>query len=134
MAKKRGSPPSRSKADPEPASVPKSGHPLLCLRHCRSGWGVEELRPEQCQQFLIKWNKRAKLTWDELVQHDRHGLGSEFIPAAKIKPSPPPDSIKRDRYLVLRHDGNLPFVGFRTGDVFHVLWIEKKYNELYDHS
>ncbi|MCA9834194.1 MAG: hypothetical protein KC435_09625 [Thermomicrobiales bacterium] len=135
--RRRGTAPNR-RADPKPPTDTDeitllSGHPVLCLRHVQRGWGVGELTDAQCREFLVKWEKRAKLTWKQLVQHPRHGLGSELLPSSKFNPSPPQE-LARDRYMVFRHEGNLPFTGFRTGDAFHVLWIEKTYNELYDHG
>lgn len=112
--------------------APEPGYPLLCLRHLQSGWGFDDSSPDQCQQFLIKWAKRAVLTWTELVHHPKHGLGSEKLPKAKINPQIP-QHLQLDNYLVFRHQGNLPFVGFRSGDVFHVLWVEREYNQLYRH-
>ena len=86
---------------------------------------------EQCQQFLIKWSC-ALLSWNELIHHRRHGLGYEKIPKRLIKPAIP-EHLDLETYLAFRHQGNLPFVGFRTGDVFHVLWVERRYNDLYNH-
>lgn len=127
-------PPSRTEA-PNPADggrAPETGYPLLCLRHLQSGWGFEDATSDQCQAFLVKWAKRASLTWTELTQHAKHGLGSEKLPKSKIKPSIP-EHLETDNYLVFRHEGNLPFMGFRSGDVFHVLWVESRYNDLYQH-
>ncbi len=36
--------------------------------------------------------------------------------------------------MVFRHDGNLPFAGFKVGDTFYVLWIKTRYGDLDDHS
>lgn len=130
---RRGSAPARN-PNPRPVATiaQGAGYPLLCLRHCQSGWGIEQLSAEQCREFLVKWEKRAKLTWTELVQHSRHGLGSEQLPKRVFKTAVP-EHLEQDRYTVFRHEGNLPFVGFRAGDVFHVLWFESRYNDLYDH-
>lgn len=133
---RKGSKPHRSSAEPNPADdgrAPDLGYPLLCLRHLQPGWGFEEATAGQCQEFLKKWAKRATFKWVELVQHHRHGLGSEKIPRREIKPAIPEHLQAEDHYLVFRHEGNLPFVGFRSGDVFHVLWVEREYNDLYDH-
>lgn len=134
-SKRRGTTPVHTTAA-TPAATPSSaqaGHPVLCLQHLQEKFGIDKLEPSQCQAFLLKWHKRAKLTWTELVQHDRHGLGSEFLPKSKFKTAIP-EHLERDKYLVFRHEGNHAFAGFRTGDVFHVLWIEAKYNDLYNHG
>ena len=39
--------------------------------------------------FLDKWHKRSSFTWKQLAQHQRHGLGSEFIPSSQIEPAIP---------------------------------------------
>lgn len=132
---RRGSAP---KHDPvvKPASVPTSasnGYPILCLRHLQDKFGIDQLDAQQCQEFLKKWHKRAKLTWNELNQHGKYGLGSEKLPKSAFKPCIP-EQFEQDKYMVFRHAGNQPFAGFRAGDVFHVLWIEANWNELYDHG
>ncbi len=86
-------------------------------------------------EFLEKWHKRSVLTWKELAaKHHRHGLGAEFIPASVIKPQIPRQFQDLEKFRVYRHKGNLPFVGWKDGEVFYVIWIEKAYNELYKHS
>lgn len=133
--KRRGSAPNHDSQPMPPHDGVSTdvGYPVLCLRHTQSGWGISELDPGKCKEFLEKWEKRSKLTWTELVQHNRHGLGSEQLNKDKFKPQIP-ERLERDRYMVFRHEGNLPFAGFRTGDVFHVMWIECKFGDLYDHG
>lgn len=133
--KRRGTKPSNDgEKAPEPALAKESaGFPLLCLRHVQPGFGVEDLPAEAQAEFLVKWSKRSKVSWNDLGTHQRHGLGSEKLPADKIRPMVP-EKFAADSYQVYRHHGNLPFVGVRINDVFYVLWIEKKFGELYDHG
>jgi len=112
--------------------VSLTGHPLLSLRHLQPGWGIDELDAEQCKEFLAKWEKRSRLTWAELNTHTKHGLGSEKLPRRIFKPTVP-EPLAQDEYKVMRHQGNLPFAGIQAGDLFYVLWIEQRYNTLYDH-
>lgn len=107
------------------------GHPHLSLRHLQRGFGVEEMDERQRSQFLLKWAKRSMFTWDELGRHSKHGLGFEKIRKHQIKPRVP-EEMSEQVYLVFRHDGNLPFVGFKAADTFYVLWIEARYGDLYD--
>ncbi|MBH0778155.1 hypothetical protein [Nocardia bovistercoris] len=131
---RRGTPPKHDPHPDPPARTPtgERGYPILCLRHLQTGWGIDRLTPAQCREFLVKWHKRTAFTWNELIQHGKHGLGHEQLPKVTFKPRIP-EWLERDSYMVFRHERNLPFVGFRTGDVFHVLWIETRYGELYDH-
>jgi len=131
--KGRGSRPAKNDATlPESTSHEASGYPRLSLRHLQRDYGVEELSVPQRAAFLLKWAKRSQITWVDLNAHQRHGLGSEQMPASQIKPTAPQE-LAQERYMVFRHDGNLPFAGYRVGDTFYVLWIEAKYGDLYDH-
>jgi hypothetical protein len=132
-ARGRGSRPSKTSetlAESKPSEA--HGYPRLSLRHLQSGYGVEELSQSQQAAFLIKWAKRSRFTWTELSTHHRHGLGSEQLPASSIK-RVPPEQLAQDKYMVLRHEGNQPFVGYKIGDTFYVLWIEANYGDVYDH-
>lgn len=74
------------------------------------------------------------MKWRDILLAPRHGLGSEFIPAGQIK-APIPEAFQdRDRFLVLRYNGKLPMGGIRINDVFHVLWIEAAFGDLYNHG
>lgn len=91
------------------------------------------MSPEQCQEFMVKWEKRSQLTWAELGTHSIHGLGSEKLPRSKLRVKIP-EPLTQDEYRVMRHAGNLPFVGVQAADLFYVLWIECRYGDLYDHG
>lgn len=131
--KGRGSrPKSNSATLPESPPSEAPGYPCLSLRHVQSGYGVEELSPSQQAAFLVKWAKRSVFTWKELSAHQRHGLGSEQLSATSIKRSPP-EELAQDKYMALRHEGNHPFVGYKIGDTFYVLWMEADYGDVYDH-
>jgi hypothetical protein len=136
MAKRKGAPPGGSD-QPAPApldGISDGGYPVLSLRHLQQGWGMDELDPEHCKQFLVKWHKRSAHTWTELIQHPKHGLGSEQLTRKTFKPwKVLPERLHRDTYMVFRHAGNRPFAGFRIGDVFYVLWIEGEFGDLYGH-
>jgi hypothetical protein len=67
-----------------------------------------------------------------LTSHAKHGLGWEFLDRARIR-RVPPEHLEQDKYMVFRHEANLPIVGFRAGDVFIVLWAEARYGDVYNH-
>lgn len=134
--KYKGTPPPNSKRS-EPCTVPESHpdgkYPTLSFRFLQKGWGTEELSEKQCQQLLIKWEKRCGMTWTELSQQPKHGLGSEFLPIGKIKPSVPRNFQDETKVRVYRHESNYPMAGFKVGSTFYIVWIEANYNDLYDH-
>ena len=115
------------------STVPEDdGHLLLSFRHAQPRFGIEQLNERQRSEFLLKWFKRCAFSWTELGTHTKHGLGYEMLPKSSFRPKIP-DALTRTKYMVFRHDGNLPFAGFKAGDVFYVLWVEAKFNELYKH-
>lgn len=131
--KRRGSPPKATEDELLVRSVPKDdGHLLLSFRHVQPKFGVDEMDERQRSEFLIKWAKRCGFTWTQLQAHPKHGLGYEMLPRKRFSVSPP-EPLEEDKYMVFRHDGNLPFAGFKAGDTFYVLWIETRYGDLYEH-
>ena len=136
MAKSRrkGSPPKASDRQVTTKPVLEGGgHLLLSFRHLQPRFGVEEMSERQRSEFLLKWAKRSGFTWRQLQSHPKHGLGYEMLPRRQFRPSLPED-LEEDRYMVFRHDGNLPFAGFKVGDTFYVLWIETRFGTLYSHN
>ena len=133
-ASRRLGKPSASQDTVRKSTVPvDDGHLLLSFRHIQPRFGVDALSERQRSEFLLKWFKRCQFSWTDLGIHDKHGLGYEMLARKSFRPSIP-ESLFRDKYMVFRHDGNHPFAGFKAGDVFYVLWVEAKYNDLYSHG
>ncbi|MEY8565224.1 hypothetical protein AALF15_01455 [Corynebacteriaceae bacterium 7-707] len=136
--KRKGSPP-KSGGPQDPGELeadnhdPRKEYPVLSFRFLQRGWGFDELTNEQCRHFLCKWGERSKKTWRELSQHQRHALGSELLPKNAIRARVPERFTEEKKFLIFRHQGNLPMGGVRVKNIYYVLWIEKKFGELYDH-
>lgn len=77
--------------------------------------------------------KRKNLTWDDVIQLDRHGLGTEKIPDSKVR-CEKPKFLTEDfkEYLVFRYNNLAPMVGYRLKNVFYVLWFDHDFT-LYPH-
>jgi hypothetical protein len=108
--------------------------PRFCLRHLVNGFGVSALETSGRAAFAVALEKRAQMTWQEIKQAPKHGLGTEMIPAAQIKASIPTQFSDSERFMVFRYDGKLPMGGVRAGDTFHVLWLEPTFGALYNHG
>jgi hypothetical protein len=117
---------------PEKAFKESPEYPTLSLRHVRTGFSVKDLTQEQRSEFLLKWEKRSAFSWSELATHPKHGLGFEQLPKKQIK-KVAPEHLAQEKYMVLRHEGNHPIVGFKVGEVFYALWVEANYGDVYDH-
>ncbi len=77
---------------------------------------------------------RAGMTWKEISLAPRHGLGIEHLPVSEIRAPLPPAFEGHEKVMVMRYNGKLPMAGIRVRDVFHILWIERQFGELYDHG
>lgn len=85
-------------------------------------------------QFAEAIFKRRALTWNQINQADRHGLGHEKIPKAQIKAAIPKFITEdKDSFMVFRFSGLKPMVGYRVNDVFYVLWFDHNFS-LYPHG
>jgi hypothetical protein len=116
-----------------PAVDYEASTPKFCFRHIVNGYDVQSLSKDQRSNLALTLQQRAQLTWQQIRLADRHGQGTEFMPKESIKPSVPVRFTDQERFLVFRYCGNLPMVGVRVLDVFHILWIENAYGRVYDH-
>jgi len=109
-------------------------HPKFCFEHIQPDFDVKSLSPDQQAALACALQEHATLTWQQIKLAQRHGLGCEKIPAAQIKPSIPLRFSDADHFLAMRYSGRPPMVGSRVNDVFHIIWIESSFGDLYDHG
>lgn len=85
--------------------------------------------------FLMRLKGLSELGWKEIGVAGRHQYGMEKLPREEIKPSIPAFVTKEVPLFVFRAKGNnLPFVGVRQGKIFHVIFIETEFGDIYDHE
>jgi hypothetical protein len=119
---------------PQTLNDHSTGHPKFCLLFLQRGFDVANLDKDRRADLALTLQQRSSMTWTELHQAGRHGQGYELIPRQRLSAPIPAVFADRDRFLVFRFSGKLPMAGVRSGDVFHIVWIEAGFNELYDHS
>ncbi|RIR68153.1 hypothetical protein D2E62_03600 [Mycobacteroides abscessus] len=109
--------------------------PLFCLNHLHTDYDVKALEDKDKQaQLALAMHKCARRRWIDIHQAGRHGGGTESIPADQIKAPIPPKFADQEKFTAFRYHGLLPMVGVRINDVFHVLWIERQFGDVYDHG
>src|SRR5690349_14215345 len=105
--------------DPAPTDW-DTRRPYFCLQSLTNLTDCSEEQQAALSDAL--W-RRSQMTWRELTLAPRHGLGSEQIKAEQL-PSPPAGVTDDVTYLAFRFHGKAPMVGYRTENVFHVLWLD----------
>lgn len=74
------------------------------------------------------------MQWKQIHQSGRHEAGTEWIAADSIKAPIPTNFSDQDKFMAFRYNGLLPMVGVRINDVFHVIWVERQFGDVYDHG
>ena len=107
-------------------------HPVFCFRHLQCGHDVEDCQPEDQQNLIKRLRMLSKMEWTQIEQAPRHGLGKENIAKTSINPALPTVITDDVKLWALRFSGPKPMVGFRSGPVFHVVWLDHNFS-VYPH-
>jgi hypothetical protein len=106
---------------------------VFCLHHLHADYDVRALDDKDKQaQLALTIHQCAQMRWIDIHQAGRHGAGTESIPADQIRAPIPPKFADQEKFTAFRYHGKLPMVGVRINDVFHLLWIERQFGEVYD--
>lgn len=110
-------------------------YPIFCFKY------LQETSIKNCSDhkffldFIFRLQKLGELGWNEINKSSRHSFGTEKIPIKQIKPDLPliiTDEI--DELTVFRANGNnLPFLGIRKPNVFHIIFVETNFGDIYNH-
>lgn len=110
-------------------------YPIFCFKY------LQEVSVKNCSDskffydFLFRLKKLSELGWNEINKSARHSFGTEKMPIKSLKPDLPAiitDDV--DELTVFRANGNnLPFLGIRKSGLFHVIFIETNFGDIYNH-
>ena len=111
-------------------------YPLFCFQYLQDSSIKKCKDGEFLYNFLMRLKKLSEMGWKEIHVSPRHKYGVEKIPVSQIKPKLPlsitPDVTELTVFRACTD--NRPFLGFRTENVFHVVFIEAAFNDIYDHG
>lgn len=107
--------------------------PIFCLRHVAAGWGVCDCEREDQAAFALTVERLCRLTWQQIRSAPRHGAGTEKVSKNALRAPVPPSITDDVEFLALRFSGKKAMVGFRSYEVFHVIWLDRAFR-LYDHG
>jgi hypothetical protein len=107
-------------------------YPVFCFRHLQT---TPKDDHKFYSDFVVRLNKISCFSWTQINVNSRHGFGTEKIPVNQIKPQLPRFVTPEVTHLVVfRANGdNRPFVGLRRGAIFHILFLEEQFGDIYNH-
>lgn len=110
----------------------ETDYPVFCFRHLQT-YPKEDYR--FCADFIVRLHKISQLTWSQIAVTQKHGFGTEKLPVGQIKVQLPNFVTPDVTHLtVFRATGdNRPFLGLRKGGIFHIIFFEEKFGDVYDH-
>jgi hypothetical protein len=106
--------------------------PTFCLRFVDPSYCITAC--EDCDKagFADKIRRMSQMTWNDLIQAPRHGMGLETIPEYKIKKRRPPHVTEDVTLIAFRFSGMKTMVGYRQDGTFHIVWFDRDFT-LYEH-
>lgn len=109
-------------------------HPAFSLQHLNGKYCLSNCDSKEKAEFASTLHKLGQLTWSQIKQAQKHGLGCEKIARTAIRGASIPKHLTEDTTLLaFRCIGKAPMVGYREGHVFHILWVDRDFT-LYDHE
>lgn len=125
-------PPDRKHPSLEKTGSTDEMSPVFCLHHLADGWRISDCERDDQAAFALATEKLSRVTWRDIRNAHRHGIGTEKIPRNALKAPVPADIDDDVQFLALRFSGKKPMVGFRSSRIFHVVWFDSRFS-LYDH-
>ncbi|MGL4597490.1 MAG: hypothetical protein ACRCYO_08185, partial [Bacteroidia bacterium] len=117
----------------ETSSYAQFDYPIFCLKHLHKGeFGIGGCTETELAAFVKRMHTLSQMTWQQISNAPRHGLGWEKIGQDAIKTGKPQHITPDTNFLVFRFLGLAPFVGYRNMAVLHILYIDAKFT-LYNH-
>ncbi len=119
---------------PQTIEMPDLDYPIFCFKHLHKDHNLDKCEESEKKSLIEKIVKLSQLSWADIQNAPRHGLGSEKIPINSIKPACPSFLTDDVKFLLsLRFDGMKPMLGHRNRFIFHVLFIDRDFT-VYNHG
>jgi hypothetical protein len=111
-----------------------SESPTFCFRYVDPSNCITLCDKGDIVAFAGHLRRFSQMTWNDIIQADRHKLGREKIATASLK-RPIPKHLPEDTtFIALRFSGMKPMVGYQTGRTFHAVWFDRDMKSVYNHG
>ena len=108
-------------------------HPHFSFRYLQGNYCLTKCDENHQASFARKMHKLSQMSWQEIKQCGRHQLGFEKISRNNIKSGIPSHVTEDVNFIAFRYCGMSAMVGYRSKEVFHVLWLDRDFT-LYNHG
>ena len=108
-------------------------NPSFCFKHINKKYGLKNCEKNELISFFDTLCKLSNLTWNEIINNNRHKLGLETIKIKSLKIPINKDLVNDDHLIAIRFHNKKPMLGFCQGCIYHIMFLDCKMN-LYDHS
>jgi hypothetical protein len=112
---------------------PKLDYPVFCFRHIQKDYSISHCEQNEKISLLERLHTLSLMTWQQIRQAHRHGLGSEKIAQSALRVGIPVSITPDVTFYALRFDGMKPMVGYITeGFIFHIVYLDRGF-KVYRH-
>lgn len=111
-------------------------YPLFSFKYLQEVSFVDKsIQIKFFQTLLIRLKKYSELGWNGMSTSRKHDYGWEYLPQEQMKQQLPSIITPEVDLMILRSSNdNRSMVGFREWNIFHVIFIEAIFNDIYNHS
>jgi hypothetical protein len=110
-------------------------YPLFSFKHLQKVSFDGDVKAKFFQDFLLRLKKYSDLGWKQMATEKRHDYGWEYLPQDRMKNKLPAVVTPEVQLMVLRSaNDKRAMVGFREWNIYHVIFIEAVFNEIYEHG
>ncbi|MDD9339210.1 MAG: hypothetical protein PV362_06025 [Providencia heimbachae] len=111
---------------------PENNPPIFSFRYLQKGFCLNCCEKEEKAALSDKLFMLSKMTWLEIKNLPRHGLGFEKIDRSCIKSGIPIHITEDVNLIAFRFCAKKPMVGYRKDSVFFLIWLDRSFT-LYNH-
>lgn len=111
-------------------------YPIFSFKHLQDVSYLECGDADFLAKFINRLQKLSNLGWKGIRTSQRHSFGTEQIEYDQIKPKDkiPSFITPETKFTVFRANGdNRPFLGIQDKNTFHIIFIEAKFGDIYNH-
>ncbi len=117
------------------ASLSSIDYPLFSYKHLQNVSFGKQKDASFFHEFIHRLHQYSNLGWQEMQTSGRHSFGFEYLPQNVMKPQLPSVVTPEVNLMVLRSaNDNRALVGFREWNIFHIIFIEANFNDIYNHK